>query len=71
MNFEKHLTSCLYKLSGFYHSFSKIDFNKQLVYLDEGGINPLPVRLADVEKVQVTGLGELKIIGGKYEWVKW
>ena len=71
MNFEKHLTSCLYKLSGFYHAFSKIDLNEQLVYLDEGGINPIPVRLSDVEKVQVTGLGELKVKEGKYEWVKW
>lgn len=71
MTFEKHLTSCLYKLSGFYHSFSKIDFDHQLIYLDEGGSNPIPVRLSDVEKVQVMGLGELKNVDGKHEWVKW
>ena len=71
MYFEKHLTSCLYKISGFYEAFTRIDVDSQLIYLDVGGINPIPVRLSDVEKVQVTGLGELKVSNGKYEWVKW
>lgn len=71
MNFEKHLTSCIYKISGFHMAFTRIDFNNQLIYLDVGGINKIPVRLSDVEKVQVTGLGELNFLNGKYEWVKW
>ncbi|MEK3955678.1 MULTISPECIES: hypothetical protein [unclassified Psychrobacillus] len=71
MKFEKHLTSCIYKLSGFHHSFVEIDISKGLIYLDEGGPNPIPVRLSDVSKVQVTGLGELKITQVGYEWVKW
>ena len=70
MTFEKHLTSCLYGLSGFYHSFTRIDFKNELIYLS-GGANSIPVRLSDVEEVQVTRLGELKTIDGKYEWVKW
>lgn len=71
MEFQKHLTSCLYKISGFYHAFTEIDFDRELIYLNEGGINPIPVRLSDVEKVQVIGLGELRIVEGKYEWIKW
>ncbi|PLS15075.1 hypothetical protein CVD28_24890 [Bacillus sp. M6-12] len=70
MTFKKHLTSCLYKISGFHHSFTEIDLDRQLIYLNEGGINSIPVRLADVENVHVTGLGELKIVNGKYEWVE-
>lgn len=71
MKFEKHLTSCVYALTGFHHAFVEIDLSKGLIYLDEGGRNPLPVRLTDVSKVQVVGLGELKIIEGKHKWVKW
>ena len=71
MNFEKHLTSCLYALSGFHHAFTKINFQNGLIYLDEGGTNTLPVRLSDVSEVQVIGLGELRVIDGEYKWVKW
>lgn len=71
MEFKKHLTSCLYALSGFHHAFTKINFQNGLIYLDEGGTNALPVRLSDVSEVQVIGLGELRVIDGEYKWVKW
>lgn len=71
MEFEKAKTSCLYKLSGFHHAFVKINFQSKLIYLDNGGLNPIPVRLSDCEKIQVMGLGELKYTNTECEWIKW
>lgn len=70
MDFERHLTSCMYKISGFHYAFIKIDFSNELIHLDYGGINSIPVRLSDVEKIHVTGFGELTILNGRYEWIK-
>ena len=63
LEFNKHNTSCFYKLSGYYIAFTKIDLVDQMIYLNSGGFNDIPVRLSDVENLSVTGKGHLIIEG--------
>ena len=70
-HFEKHKTSCKYALTGSYHAFVRIDFRNGLIYLHEGGINPIPVRLSDVSDVHCMDSGKLESYEGtKPVWSK-
>ena len=42
--------TCLYKVSGFYYTISRIDENLGLVYLKVGN-GEIPVRIEDVEDI--------------------
>lgn len=71
LKFDYYNTSCKYLISGSHIAFTEIDLDNQLIYLHNGGSNPIPVRLSDVSDIGVTGEGELVINGNQYEYKKW